>query len=214
MLSKRRHLFLQANARGTIGNVTYDGWCSPWIITPNNTSPNGYELDVGDASACSESGDKDWYVEGRGLVGEDFVKHQWGLSPYTGLGLRHLSNGTSGVGGYRTDDYLYSPFGVTARTAVAAAHTLSLTLEYDRLLHGWQNTRNSALGGGDIPATPTAPPFTLEALSDIAFSQHRGLGAPRWREIRADQTLVGRAVLCSLERRRLARELRDRDVYG
>ena len=98
----------------------------------------------------------------------------WGLSPYTGLGLRHLSNGTSGVGGYRTDDYLYSPFGVTARTAVAAAHTLSLTLEYDRLLHGWQNTRNSALGGGDIPATPTAPPFTLEALSDIAFSQHRG----------------------------------------
>ena len=31
MLSKRRHLFLQANARGTIGNVTYDGWCSPWI---------------------------------------------------------------------------------------------------------------------------------------------------------------------------------------
>src|SRR5262245_55875035 len=29
-LSKQRLWFLQANLRGTIGDVTYDGWCSPW----------------------------------------------------------------------------------------------------------------------------------------------------------------------------------------
>ena len=59
-LSKRRHWFAQTDVRGTIGNVTYTGWCSPFLITPNSASPNGYELDVGDASPCSETGDKDW----------------------------------------------------------------------------------------------------------------------------------------------------------
>ena len=70
-LNKRQHWFAQANVRGTIGNVTYTGWCSPFLITPNSASPNGYELDVGDASPCSETGDKDWYVEARALVGKD-----------------------------------------------------------------------------------------------------------------------------------------------
>src|SRR6185295_3456261 len=66
-LSKRQLWFAQVDVRGTIGNVTYDGWCSPWLITPDVTSPNGYALDVGDASPCSESGDRDWYLETRGL---------------------------------------------------------------------------------------------------------------------------------------------------
>src|SRR5262252_11155317 len=44
----RRHWFAQTGVRGTIGNVTYTGWCSPFLITPNRASPNGYELDVSD----------------------------------------------------------------------------------------------------------------------------------------------------------------------
>jgi hypothetical protein len=173
-LDKRRHWFAQTNVRGIFGNTTYDGWCSPFLITPSSTSPNGYVLDVGDASPCSETGDKDWYLEARALVGKDFVAHQWGLSPQTGLGFRHLSNGLAEVGGYRTDDYLYLPFGVTARTAVASHRALSLNLEYDRLLHGWQKTRDSELGGGDVPATSTAPPFTIDSFTDISFAQHGG----------------------------------------
>jgi hypothetical protein len=173
-LSKRQRWFLQADVRGTLGNVTYDGWCSPWLITPEITSPNGYALDIGDASPCSESGDRDWYVETRGLVGKDFVGRTWGLSPFSGLGLRHLSNGTNGVNGYRTDNYLYLPFGTTVRTRVASQNTLSFSLEYDRLLHGWQTTRDSQLGGGFVPATPTAPAFTLDGFSDISFDQHSG----------------------------------------
>jgi hypothetical protein len=173
-LDKRRHWFVQANARGTMGNVTYTGWCSPWLITPNSASPNGYELDTGDASACSETGDKDWYVEGRALVGKDLIARAWALSPYAGLGFRHLSNGTTGTSGYRTDDYLYLPFGATARAEVASHHSLSFNLEYDYLIHGWQNTHQSLLGGGYVPATTTAPAFTIEGFSDISFDQHRG----------------------------------------
>jgi hypothetical protein len=173
-LSKRQHWFAQTDARGTVGNVTYDGWCSPFLITPNSASPNGYRLDVGDASPCSETGDKDWYLEARALVGKDFFGRKLALSPETGLGLRHLSNGTTGAAGYRTDNYLYLPVGLTARTKVAPHSALSFRLEYDRLLHGWQTTRDSALGGGDVPATTTAPAFTIEGFSDISFAQRGG----------------------------------------
>jgi hypothetical protein len=174
LLNKAQHWFVQANVRGTIGNVSYDGWCSPFLITPNSSSPNGFELTVGDASACSEAGDKDWYVEARALVGRDLIGEKWGLSPATGLGLRHLSNGTNGVDGYRIDDYLYLPLALTTRTGVASHGVLSFTLEYDRLIHGWQTTRDSESGGGDVPAMPMAPAFTIAGFSDVSFSQSAG----------------------------------------
>jgi hypothetical protein len=173
-LSRRQLWFVQADVRGTIGNVTYDGWCSPWLITPDSTSPNGYALDIGDSSPCSESGDRDWYLETRGLIGKDVIGRTWGVSPFTGLGLRHLSNGTNGVNGYRTDNYLYLPFGTAVRTRVASQNSLSFSVEYDRLFHGWQTTRDSQLGGGFVPATATAPAFTIDGFSDISFDQHSG----------------------------------------
>jgi hypothetical protein len=173
-LNKARHWFAQADARGAVGNATYDGWCSPFQITPNSASPNGYELDVGTASPCTESGDQDWYLEARGLAGKDIVGRQWGWSPYAGVGLRHLSNGTNGVSGYRTDDYLYLPLGVTARTSVGSHRALSLNLEYDQLIHGWQHTHDSDLGSGLVPATPTAPVFSVDGFTDISFVQSGG----------------------------------------
>ena len=173
-INKRRQWFVQAQLRSTLGNVSYTGWCSPFLITPDSASPNGYALDVGDASPCTESGDKDWYVEARGLAGKDFIGRRWGWSPYTGLGLRHLSNGITGTPGYRTDDYLYLPVGVTTRTRAGSDGAWSFNVEFDALLHGWQKTRDSALGGGDVPATPIAPPFTIEGLSDVSFTQPGG----------------------------------------
>src|SRR5207247_294754 len=47
-LNKRRYWFAQADARGTVGRATYDGWCLPWLITPHSSSPNGYALDLAD----------------------------------------------------------------------------------------------------------------------------------------------------------------------
>jgi hypothetical protein len=173
-LNTRRHWFALADVQGTFGNASYNGWCSPFLISRNNASPNGYELDFGDPSPCSESGDRDWYAEGRVLAGKDLVGRTWTWSPNAGLGVRHLSNGTTGTAGYRTDEYLYLPIGVTARTRVASHSALSLTLEFDRLLHGWQNTRGSLLGGGLVPATTTAPAFTIDGFSDVSFSQSGG----------------------------------------
>lgn len=173
-LSRRRSWFGRADVRGSVGNVSYDGWCSPFLIRPNSASPNGYQLDIGDPSPCSESGDKDWYVESRGVVGKDVIGDKWAVAPFGGLGFRHLSNGTTGIPGFRTDDYLYLPIGMTARTKVASHSTLSFTLEYDQLIRGWQTTRDSKLGGGDVPATPTAPAFTIDGFTDISFSQHGG----------------------------------------
>ncbi|HEX4347544.1 MAG TPA: hypothetical protein VHZ73_08225 [Vicinamibacterales bacterium] len=173
-LNAGQHWFGQVNVRASSGSVTYDGWCYPYLLEPNSSSPNGYELDLGDASTCSETGDSDWYVEGRALTGKDFVGEKWAWSPATGLGLRHLSNGTTGVNGYRTDNYLYLPLMLTARTQTASHRVVSVTFEYDRLLHGWQTTRDSELGGGDVPATPTAPAFTLNGFTDVSFSQSGG----------------------------------------
>jgi hypothetical protein len=173
-LNQRQHWFAQANVSGILGNATYMGWCLPWLITPNSASPNGYALDLGDASPCSETGDSDWYLEGRAMVGKDLIGQAWGLSPYTGLGFRHLSNGTTGIAGYRTDNYLYLPFGATARTEVASHRVLTFNLEYDRLLRGWQTTRDSELGSGDVPATTTAPQFTIDGFTDISFAQQGG----------------------------------------
>jgi opacity protein-like surface antigen len=173
-LNKRRHWFAQADVRGTLGSVTYTGWCSPFLITPNSASQNGYELDFGDASPCSERGDRDWYLEARVLAGKDLIGRTWAWSPYGGLGVRHLSNGTTGTAGYRTDEYVYLPVGMTARTRVASHGALSVNLEFDRLLHGWQKTRGSELGGGDVPATTTAPAFTIDGFTDVSFSQPGG----------------------------------------
>ena len=170
-----RHWFAQANFRAQTGHTTYDGWCSPFLIVPNNSSPNGWALDLGDAEPCSETGDPDWYVETRGLVGKDFMGSSVGWSPYSGLGYRYLSNGLSGVPGYRIQQYLYLPLGITARLQ-AGSHVLSLNAEYDQLIHGWNTTYDSYLGGGDVPATPTAPPFTLVGITDFSFDQHSGFG--------------------------------------
>jgi hypothetical protein len=173
-LSTRRHWFAQTQLRGIAGSATYTGWCSPYLIRPSSASPNGYELHFGQASPCSETGDADWYLEARTLAGKDLVGRTWGWSPYSGLGVRHLSNGTTGNAGYRTDEYLYLPVGLTVRTRVASHGALGVNLEFDRLLRGWQKTRGSALGGGDVPATPAAPAFTIDGFTDVSFSQPRG----------------------------------------
>lgn len=172
----RAHWFVQGNVRANVGRTDYDGWCAPWFIRPDPRSPNGYFLDLGDYSPCTDDGNQDWYFEGRALSGKDFVGQRWTWSPQAGLGIRHLSNGLDEITGFRVDDYLYLPAGITARTAIAPHRVLSLNFEYDHLLHGWQNTRDSALGGGDLPATPIAPAFTINGFTDVSFDQQHGFG--------------------------------------
>jgi hypothetical protein len=188
-LNQRRHWFAQAHVRGSIGTVRYDGWCLPWLITPSSSSRNGYALRLGSASTCSETGDADGYLEVRGLAGKDLFPGNWGVSPATGVAVRYLSNGTTGVAGYRTDAYVYVPLRVTARSSLASHGVMSFNAEYDVLLRGWQTTRQSKLGGGEVPATSTAPAFTIDRFTDLSLPQHRGWAlrggakyqvTPRW----------------------------------
>lgn len=175
-LSQRRRWFAQFNVRATGATVRYDGACRPWLIVPSSTSANGYRLTLGTSSPCSESGDADWYADGRALTGKDLVGSTWGVSPFAGIGFRHLSNGTTGNANFRTEEYLYVPLGVTLRTAPAEGHVLRFTAEYDHLLRGWNTTRDSLLGGGTVPATSTTPAFTIGDFTDFSFEQHGGYG--------------------------------------
>lgn len=173
-LSRRRHWFAQFNVRGTGAIARYDGWCRPWQITPSSTTANGYRLTLGTRSPCSETGDPDWYVDGRALLGKDLVGHTWAISPFVGVGARHLSNGVTGNFNYRTQEYLYVPVGATVRTTAVAGHALGVTMEYDYLLRGWNTTRNSLLGGGTVPATATTPAFSIGDFTDLSFTQRTG----------------------------------------
>lgn len=167
-------VFARASVRGSVARVTYDGWCLPYLIRPSSSSPNGYELGFGSASPCRHTGNPDGYLELRGVVGRDFLGRTWGVSPKTGLGFRYLSNGTPEVAGYRTDAYLFLPLDVTARTSVASHGVVSVNAAFDVLLHGWQTTRQSKLGGADVPETPEAPAFTVNGFTDLSFAQQRG----------------------------------------
>lgn len=173
-VNQRHRWFAQLSARGTGFVTNYDGQCRPWLIVPDSTFANGYRLTVGAPSPCSESGDVDWYAEGRLLTGKDFVGRTWAFSPFAGAGVRHLSNGTTGHFNYRTQGYLYVPLGATVRTTAIAGRVLSVTMEYDHLLRGWNTTRNSLLTGGTVPATSTAPAFTIGDFTNLSFTQHRG----------------------------------------
>jgi hypothetical protein len=173
-LNARQHWFARTNAAGQTGRTNYDGWCAPWLITPDRTSPNGYALDIGGFSACNDSGNRDWYLEGRVLIGKDFVGHRWTWSPEAGLGVRHLSNALDGIAGYRQDNYLYLPVGLTARAAIASHNVMTFNVEYDHLIRGWQTTHDSAFGSDDVAATAIAPAFTINGMTDVSFDQHQG----------------------------------------
>ena len=56
---------------------------------------------------------------GRALIGKDLIGASVGASPFVGIGVRHLSNGTTGNYDFRTDQYLYLPVGLTVRTSPA-----------------------------------------------------------------------------------------------
>lgn len=183
VLSQRRHWFLQLNARVTGGPADYDGWCRPWQIEPSATSANGYALRLGTRFTCDEQNDSDWYADGRLIIGKDLIGNAWSVSPFTGIGARHLANGITGHANFRTDAYVYVPVGMTLRTTLSSTRALGLTVEYDHLIRGWQTTRNSLLGSGTVPATSTAPAFTIGDFTDLSFDQHHG------RALRASATV-------------------------
>lgn len=115
----------------------------------------------------SATGELDWYVEARGLVGKDWVINDAVFSPYTGLGYRYLFNDargftSTGAAGYRREsNYFYLPIGIIHRRGLNGQARLESTLEYDHLLAGKQITSLSDTGLG---------------YSDVTNNQNSGYG--------------------------------------
>ncbi len=112
----------------------------------------------------SATGDPDWYIEARGLVGKDWAANDAVLAAYTGIGYRFLFNDGRGITstgnwGYRRESsYFYLPIGITHRVALPDQARLVSTLEYDHLLAGKQISRLSdgGVGYSDIKNSQTS----------------------------------------------------------
>jgi hypothetical protein len=124
-------------------------------------------VDYNSDSTGSASGEPDWYIETRGLVGKDWEINEMVLAAYTGLGYRYLFNDgrgitSTGYGGYRREsNYLYLPVGIIHRMALNDQARLESTLEYDDLLAGKQISSLSDVGAG---------------YSDVTNNQSSGYG--------------------------------------
>lgn len=136
VLEERGKLILRGDLRFAFGSVDY---------TSTGTG--------------SASGNPDWYIEARGLVGKDWAIKDAVISPYAGLGYRYLFHDgrgitSAGYGGYRREsNYFYFPLGVIHRRALNDQARLESTLEYDTLLFGKQISSLSDVGGGYSDAT-------------------------------------------------------------
>ncbi len=138
-----RHIFTRIDGRLAYGKTDYEG-------------------------SGTQTGVPDTIFETRAVVGMDFFPGRLvTLSPYLGLGYRFLyddSRGytsTNAVGYRRYSNYLYAPFGLTARFDMGSKWVLAPTLEYDAFLRGRQETKLSDTGLG---------------FNDVSNNQRHGRG--------------------------------------
>ncbi|MBY0283444.1 MAG: hypothetical protein K2W81_05730 [Sphingomonas sp.] len=157
---ERRHLFFIANLRGLVGDVIYTSPTQTALVMSDPADPSRSVVTRSVGPDVQQFGVSDWYVEGRALIGKDFVKRGWVLSPYVGVGFRHLSN----LKGQRQQDYLYLPFGISVQTSALLKRKIEFKLEADVLLQGWQQTRFSQL----------PPSGTFLSATDVKFNQRLG----------------------------------------
>jgi hypothetical protein len=116
-------------------------------------------VDYNSNGTGSASGEPDWYIETRGLVGKDWWVKGMVLSPYTGLGYRFLFNDgrgvtSTGASGYRRES-------ISDRLRITEQSNLETQLEYDYLMSGRQITRLTDTGLG---------------FSNVTNNQHTGYG--------------------------------------
>lgn len=103
----------------------------------------------------------DWYYEIRGLIGKDFDLGDYALSPYAGLGYRHLFNDLRGVTstgtrGYRREsNYTTLPAGVTHKMNLANQAQLLTTVEYSYLIRGRQDSKLSEANSANLDVSNT-----------------------------------------------------------
>lgn len=124
----------------------------------------------------------DWYYEVKGLVGKDFYFSNYTLSPYIGLGYRHLYNdlrgvSTTGARGFRREsDYYTLPLGVTHRANLTSKSQLVTTIEYSYLIRGRQDSKLSD---------------ALPGIADVTLRQPSGYGVRVGTMLKFDTWSIG-----------------------
>jgi hypothetical protein len=127
--------FARADTRFTYGTVDYKGYLQ-------------------DGTPAKSKNIEEYNVELRAMVGYDFVFGRWVIAPSLGLGYRYLSSdhGGQSLSGYgRENHLLFLPVAVEPRVQLDNGDRLSLYLEYDQLLRGWQQSHLEDA----IPGAPT-----------------------------------------------------------
>ena len=150
--------FLRIDGRGSYGSLKYQG--------------SGTQDSV-----------PDLIVEARGVAGKDFPAGSGvSLSPYLGLGYRHLYNDSRGYtstnfAGYRRySNYLYAPVGVTIRFDLGNRWVLAPTVEADIFILGKQKSQLSDANLG---------------LNDVTNTQKRGSGYRGYLMVERDHLAFG-----------------------
>ncbi len=149
-----------------VGQVDYDGAYTDGVtVTP-----------------FTYSGIDDYTYEVRGLAGREYLWGQgWGLTPYFGVGLRYLNNGSREMPyGYdRESRYMYMPLGFTLNKQFCGGWALAWNAEYDQLVAGKQTSHFENIDPG---------------LNAIENDQRKGFGARTSLKIQKDLAKVKLSV--------------------
>ena len=137
-------IMLQAEAVFKYGQVDYDG------STQNGTP-------------VTTNGIDNYLFEIRVTGGYDFLVSTTTITPYIGLGHRYLADNADSIPhGYgRESNYLYSPIGITTKTALENGWFIGVTMEYDIF---WSGVQKSYLSDVD------------SRIDDVENDQHEGYG--------------------------------------
>jgi hypothetical protein len=137
------YMTLKANRVGLNYSATY----APGTKWPNAANTWFYKAELAYSNGKADytspiSGNvKDtpnMFYEARLLAGKDIYMGSYVLSPYLGLGFRHLF---SDLGYERTSNYTTMPIGFTHKVKLADNSQLHTTVEYTHLLSGVQKVQ-------------------------------------------------------------------------
>jgi hypothetical protein len=137
------YMTLKANRVGLNYSTTY----APGAKWPNAANAWFYKAELSYSNGKADytspisgnlKGTPNSFYEARLLTGKDIDMGSYVLSPYIGVGYRHLF---SNLGYERTSNYTTMPIGLTHKVKLADNSQLHTTMEFTHLLSGVQNVQ-------------------------------------------------------------------------
>ena len=131
-------MMFRAEGRFAFGQVDYDGAVQ--------------DLETGEIYPYSVDNQNDFVLEGRLMLGPEWLGENILSTLYSGLGYRYLNDdSSSSSGGYeRESNYFYIPIGYEINTGLRAGWSIAGRIEYDYFLWGMQRSHLSNVGLLDV----------------------------------------------------------------